>query len=54
MLKTIKSEIPYEEPRQKNFKNINFMDLARRIKNYFVPFAKCLIVATWEERKVVK
>lgn len=38
--KTLKFEIPYEELRWKNFKNLNSMDLARRIKNYVVPFIK--------------
>lgn len=40
--KTLKFEIPYEELRWKNFKNLNSMDLARRIKNYVVPFIKDL------------
>ncbi len=38
--KALKFEIPYEELRWKNFKNLNSMDLARRIKNYVVPFIK--------------
>ncbi len=38
--KTLKFEIPYEELRWKNFKNLNSMDLARRIKIYVVPFIK--------------
>ena len=38
--KTLKFEIPYEELRWKNFKNLNSMDLDRRIKNYVVPFIK--------------
>ena len=38
--KTLKFEIPYEELRWKNFKNLNSIDLARRIKNYVVPFIK--------------
>ena len=38
--KTLKFEIPYEELRWKNFKNLNSMDLSRRIKNYVVPFIK--------------
>ena len=38
--RTLKFEIPYEELRWKNFKNLNSMDLARRIKNYVVPFIK--------------
>lgn len=33
-------EIPYEELRWKNFKNLNSDDLANRIKNYVVPFIK--------------
>lgn len=38
--KTLKFEIPYDELRWKNFKNLNSMDLARRIKNYVIPFIK--------------
>jgi type I restriction enzyme M protein len=33
-------EIPYENLRWKNFKNLNSMDLARTIKNYVIPFIK--------------
>ena len=32
--------IPYKELRWKNFKNLNGMDLADRIKNYVIPFIK--------------
>lgn len=39
-VKTLKFEIPYEELRWKNFKNLNSMEIARRIKNYVVPFIK--------------
>lgn len=38
--KQLKSEIPYEKLRWKNFKNLNSMDLARIIKNYVIPFIK--------------
>lgn len=33
-------EIPYEDLRWKNFKNLNSTDLAGRIKNYVIPFIK--------------
>lgn len=33
-------EIPYEDLRWKNFKNLNSTDLAIRIKNYVIPFIK--------------
>lgn len=33
-------EIPYEDLRWKNFKNLNSADLATRIKNYVIPFIK--------------
>ncbi len=33
-------EIPYENLRWKNFKNLNSMDLAKTIKNYVIPFIK--------------
>lgn len=33
-------EIPYEDLRWKNFKNLNSTDLAVRIKNYVIPFIK--------------
>lgn len=33
-------EIPYEDLRWKNFKNLNSEDLAIRIKNYVIPFIK--------------
>ena len=36
----LKFEIPYEELRWKNFKNLNSLDLARRIKNYVIPFIR--------------
>ncbi len=38
--RTLRFEIPYEELRWKNFKNLNSLDLARRIKNYVIPFIK--------------
>lgn len=38
--KTLKFEIPFDELRWKNFKNLNSLDLARRIKNYVIPFIK--------------
>lgn len=38
--KVLRFEIPYEELRWKNFKNLNSMDLARRLKNYVIPFIK--------------
>ena len=34
--------IPYEELRWKNFKNLNSRDMANRIKNYVFPFIKSL------------
>ena len=37
---TLKFEIPYENLRWKNFKNLNSMDLARTIKEYVIPFIK--------------
>lgn len=33
-------EIPYENLRWRNFKNLNSIDLARTIKNYVIPFIK--------------
>lgn len=33
-------EIPYEDLRWKNFKNLNGKELANRIKNYVIPFIK--------------
>lgn len=36
----VKFEIPYEDLRWKNFKNLNGKDLAARIKNYVIPFIK--------------
>ncbi len=38
--KVMKFEIPYEELRWKNFKNLNAGDLANRIKTYVLPFIK--------------
>lgn len=38
--KQLKFEIPYENLRWKNFKNLNSMDLARTIKEYVIPFIK--------------
>ena len=38
--KRINFEIPYENIRWKNFKNLNSMDLAKTIKNYVIPFIK--------------
>lgn len=38
--KTLRFEIPYEELRWKNFKNLNSMEIAKRIKNYVIPFIK--------------
>lgn len=38
--KQLKFEIPYEKLRWKNFKNLNSMDLAVRIRNYVIPFIK--------------
>ncbi len=38
--KTLKFEIPYADLRWKNFKNLNSKDLAKRIKDYVVPFIK--------------
>ncbi|MBO6261506.1 MAG: N-6 DNA methylase [Bacilli bacterium] len=40
MTKKVNFRIPYEELRWKNFKNLNSIDLARRIKEYVVPFIK--------------
>lgn len=39
-VETLKFEIPYENLRWKNFKNLNSMDLARTIKEYVIPFIK--------------
>ena len=39
-VKQLKFKIPYEDLRWKNFKNLNSADLARRIKEYVVPFIK--------------
>lgn len=39
-VKQLKFKIPYEDLRWKNFKNLNSLDLARRIKEYVVPFIK--------------
>lgn len=39
-VKQLRFEIPYEDLRWKNFKNLNSADLAKRIKNYVVPFIK--------------
>lgn len=36
----LRFEIPYEQLRWKNFKNLNPIDLARTIKNYVIPFIK--------------
>lgn len=38
--KILKFEIPYEELRWKNFKNLNAIDLANRLKGYVLPFIK--------------
>lgn len=38
--KTLKFEIPYADLRWKNFKNLNSRDLAKRIKDYVIPFIK--------------
>lgn len=38
--KQLNFEIPYEDLRWKNFKNLNASDLSRRIKNYVIPFIK--------------
>lgn len=38
--KALKFEIPYADLRWKNFKNLNSKDLAKRIKDYVVPFIK--------------
>lgn len=38
--KTLKFEIPYVDLRWKNFKNLNSRDLAKRIKDYVIPFIK--------------
>lgn len=38
--KQLNFKIPYSELRWKNFKNLNSLDLARRIKNYVIPFIK--------------
>lgn len=38
--KHLSFEIPYEDMRWKNFKNLNSNDLTQRIKNYVVPFIK--------------
>ena len=40
VLRKTNFRIPYEELRWKNFKNLNSMDLSRRIKNYVIPFIK--------------
>ena len=39
-VKQLKFRIPYADLRWKNFKNLNSLDLARRIKEYVVPFIK--------------
>lgn len=36
----LRFEIPYEDLRWKNFKNLNSMDLAKRLKDYVYPFIK--------------
>ncbi len=36
----LKFEIPYEQLRWKNFKNLNSFDLARRLRDYVYPFIK--------------
>lgn len=38
--KKLNFKIPYEELRWKNFKNLNSIDLARRLKEYVIPFIK--------------
>lgn len=38
--KVLRFEIPYADLRWKNFKNLNSMDLAKRIKDYVYPFIK--------------
>ena len=38
--KILKFEIPYEELRWKNFKNLNAFDLSVRLKDYVLPFIK--------------
>ena len=38
--KILRFEIPYADLRWKNFKNLNSMDLAKRIKDYVYPFIK--------------
>lgn len=39
-VKQLRFEIPYDELRWKNFRNLNPSDLAKRIKNYIIPFIK--------------
>ena len=39
-IKKVNFKIPYEELRWKNFKNLNSIDLARRLKEYVIPFIK--------------
>lgn len=38
--KQLRFEIPYADLRWRNFKNLNTSDLAKRIKNYVVPFVQ--------------
>ena len=38
--KILKFEIPYEQLRWKNFKNLNSYDLAKRLRDYVYPFIK--------------
>lgn len=38
--RVLKFEIPYEQLRWKNFKNLNSFDLARRLRDYVYPFIK--------------
>jgi type I restriction enzyme M protein len=38
--KQLNFDIPYEDLRWKNFKNLNASDLSKRIKNYVIPFIK--------------
>ncbi len=38
--RTLRFSIPYADLRWKNFKNLNSADLAKRIKNYVIPFIK--------------
>ena len=38
--RVLKFSIPYEELRWRNFKNLNSMDLSRRIRDYVYPFIK--------------